>query len=445
MPDNNTKNLKILGDNWADDLLIKEESGQLHAYKNQILAPAAKLNNLAAKIAAPAPVPTDDKFLALLPIGKSTAKANFGFHPEDEEEIKNIIKELPKDLSRKYSIEKIVEKLIVQEKLKFTPQIQKQFIDILLDFFRNRRNAIILRELMSTRILSDNKILTEDKVNNIVSVVKTIKAKIDGVGGLVVKMSELKKQQPKEEFFSEGEVASSLNQPAVADIEAEINTKIKKQLVDNKDTQKEVEDILAVLPQVEKSAVKPEAKPPAAPQAEKIADKPNLEKPATIKPTPLPRSENIIKESLPKVMRPGITAGSKKAVTDVLQQPKKIVQPPIIKPASSKSVLTGPIEELQNLSLENFRRLGNSAAAQSDKLLSKINLLEKDSVTRKAQGIEAWRNSEIYNLYLSLGEESLSQDKEVAAVIKQRQAANQPTLTLEEFSTISDLNKKLRF
>ena len=130
-----------------------------------------------------------------------------------------------------------------------------------------------------------------------------------------------------------------------------------------------------------------------------------------------------------------------KEVPKVVEPPKEV--PPAKKPA--KATLTGAVEELQSLTLDNFRRLGDSPSKQAEKLLAKINLLEKDSVTKKAQGIEAWRNSEIYTLYLKLGEESLSQNKDVAEIINQYQANDNKSLNLEEFSAISDLNKHLRF
>ena len=95
--------------------------------------------------------------------------------------------------------------------------------------------------------------------------------------------------------------------------------------------------------------------------------------------------------------------------------------------------------------MENFRRLGNSPSEQSEKLLKKINILEKDSVTKKAQGIEGWRRSPTYQLYLNLGEDSLSSGKNVESIIRDKLAKHEDTLTIEEFSAISDLNKQLRF
>ena len=88
---------------------------------------------------------------------------------------------------------------------------------------------------------------------------------------------------------------------------------------------------------------------------------------------------------------------------------------------------------------------GEWTVAVCPTLLAKIALLEKDSVTKKAQGIEAWRNSEVYRLYLDLGEESLKLAKNISAIIQDRLNNNQDTLSAEEFAAISDLNKNLRF
>ncbi len=104
----------------------------------------------------------------------------------------------------------------------------------------------------------------------------------------------------------------------------------------------------------------------------------------------------------------------------------------------------GPIGEIRILTLEDFRRWGSpKKAAQNIK--DKINLLGEESVSKKAQAIKAWKNSQIYKLYLKIGEESINKEEPISEVIKEKQEKNLPTLTEKEFNTILELNEDLRF
>ena len=73
---------------------------------------------------------------------------------------------------------------------------------MLYQYFRNRRKAPIVRELLSTKILSNKKKLTDQAVDNILSIVKGIKTRIEAEGGLVVRQSAMPiPEPPKPEFI----------------------------------------------------------------------------------------------------------------------------------------------------------------------------------------------------------------------------------------------------
>ncbi|MBI4652629.1 hypothetical protein HY750_00005 [Candidatus Kuenenbacteria bacterium] len=109
------------------------------------------------------------------------------------------------------------------------------------------------------------------------------------------------------------------------------------------------------------------------------------------------------------------------------------------------SKLMGPIEELKNFSLNEFRKLGNTAQESIQGIEEKINILEKDSLFKKAEGIKAWQNSEINKLYLEIGRASLEKNIPISKVIDERINNNLLTLTIDEFEAITDLNRRLRF
>jgi len=105
----------------------------------------------------------------------------------------------------------------------------------------------------------------------------------------------------------------------------------------------------------------------------------------------------------------------------------------------------GPLDELRAFSLEEFHRLSPDPVEAAKHVYDKVQLLELESVDKKAQGIRAWQQSPINQLYISMGNECLEKSVAVGDIIMQRNAAKKPTLTKEEFSAVSDLNRRLRF
>ena len=111
----------------------------------------------------------------------------------------------------------------------------------------------------------------------------------------------------------------------------------------------------------------------------------------------------------------------------------------------ARHVTVGPVDELRQLSLKEFRRLGNNPREAAERILGKIGLLEDESLIKKAEGIKAWQESEVYQTYLSLGAASMSARKPVEQVIREFRAASKPYLAPEEFNVVADLNRKLSY
>lgn len=106
--------------------------------------------------------------------------------------------------------------------------------------------------------------------------------------------------------------------------------------------------------------------------------------------------------------------------------------------------LVGPVEELRQMTLVDFRRLSSDPKEAAGKVGEKIDLLGQESLQRRAQGERAWEESESYRQYLALGQASMQKGLPVAQVISQRLESGQETLTKGEFDAIMDLNKRLR-
>ena len=107
--------------------------------------------------------------------------------------------------------------------------------------------------------------------------------------------------------------------------------------------------------------------------------------------------------------------------------------------------LTGPIEEIRELRLQDWKKLADIPKERAEKIKEKINLLEEESIERKASAIRAWKESEVNQLYLEIGRKSMEQGRSIADVIAERIQQGRSVLSLEEFEVIADLNQALRF
>ncbi|MEI6596838.1 MAG: hypothetical protein WCL13_01325 [bacterium] len=105
----------------------------------------------------------------------------------------------------------------------------------------------------------------------------------------------------------------------------------------------------------------------------------------------------------------------------------------------------GPLDEIKYMDLINFRRLDGDPLKSADKIKSKIDLLEEENYGKKLEGIKFWRLSPISKLYLEVGRLSISEKKPIDVIIEERKVANSDYLTADEFKAIMDLNKSLRF
>lgn len=181
-------------------------------------------------------------------------------------------------------------------------------------------------------------------------------------------------------------------------------------------------------PTVQPKVMVPQSAPtPTPPKIPVITPNPPPVQPRPIPPVPPPPP----KRSLP--IRQAPSFGSRPVIAD-------------IRPPATEARLVGPTEELTYLTPEDFRRWGGGdATASVRKVYEKIVLLGEESFSRRVEGVRAWRESPVYQLYLTMSQESLEQGKDFREILKAREAARQPTLTEAEFHAIVDLNRQLRF
>lgn len=118
---------------------------------------------------------------------------------------------------------------------------------------------------------------------------------------------------------------------------------------------------------------------------------------------------------------------------------------PIVDGIKLAKKLTGPIEELSEMTLIDFRRLASTPIEATKSIKAKINLLQEESYGRRIEGINAWFSNEVNRFYRLLGQTSMSEGKSIDDIIKERLVSGKPTLSFEEFDAVMQLNSELRY
>lgn len=394
-----------------NNILIKGSDGQFKVFQGDgssdptavVAAPTVSPLPAAAQ---PAIAPADEHFLPLPATAADPAsKADFHFHPDDQQDIASELEKINAYLSanerKKYSVEKIAEKLVEKNQLKFSPEQYARFVKSLLSFFRQARSFVQMRGLLAdTGAIGFG--LDPATADKVMLIARSLKEKIESVDGVVV---EAGGERGSDMETGPKPIADSMPQPQTSSVAFQPVSEAMSQPV-------------AAAPVRAAEAVT-EPTPVPTPVAEVVAPQPA--------PEPMVRAAG----DLPKVSRP---------MTDVSAI---VEQLPKVKRPGNRAL--GKVDELATMSLEDFRALDPDPRMRVAKILQRIINLGKESLLRRAQGIDGWRRNEVYQLYLAIGHQSLEQNMDINQAISTLQAGGQQTLSLDEFEAITDLNKHLRF
>ncbi|MCX6744781.1 MAG: hypothetical protein NTX82_04620 [Candidatus Parcubacteria bacterium] len=102
--------------------------------------------------------------------------------------------------------------------------------------------------------------------------------------------------------------------------------------------------------------------------------------------------------------------------------------------------LYGPIDELASLSLIDFRRLSKDPQKAIEIIRQKLEVLENDSLEKRAAGIKALKNSPLYKIYADIMNKAFVNNQSYDQIIAQR-----GDITPAEYKAIMDLNKSLKY
>jgi len=280
--------------------------------------------------------------------------------------------------------------------------LKKRFQNIVSSFFRDIRTQIETKIVLKREQKIGGMGLDQETTDKVIKILTKEKSRIDKESIKEVPLEKL--EQIKDLKFK------SLKEKTDKIVQAE--TKIRPTVLEDK---KEKEKKISKL-SVEIKKPKVISPPPPKPEPKPV--------PKPVPPPPPPKPKSIFRP----IIRPQSVQSAKSRVEEIKVKPR----------------IYGPVEELKTLSLVDWRRWGSPKEAVQ-KIEDKINLLAEESLVKKSEGIKAWKDSEINNLYLDIGAESIDQGKPVTEIILQRQKKGFPTLTEEEFNSVVELNQKLRF
>ena len=332
----------------------------------------------------------------------------------EDQEIKDIKNKM--EIEKPSVIDNVVFEVIKKSNLSFEDDIlKKRFENIVFARLKDVRDDIETKEVLIKAIKIGGLGLDDASADRVVKIIKDEFEKMD---------EKIKKELnlPK---FELPKVAQPYPAAPIAPIAIEAakpNEIIPEPEVFSDKTQpnsleKEISSILK-----ENKLVGPDKsiKEPA------LVIKPEIEA-KKIEPEPQPEKRKIVYESFK--LAPLKSSENKAAVEDITRPPK----------------VMGPIEELKYLSLKIFRRLAADPKEAILKIKQKIDVMEKESLVKKIQAIKAWRQSEVYKLYLEIGKESIEKNRETSQIVQERENSGKITLSEAEIEAIVELNKSLRF
>jgi hypothetical protein len=369
---------------------------------------------------------------------ESAIQKEGGIQPFSEDEIEKEIKEISSSIPLGSQIRKPFE-TILEEVIKRIEEetgwrvsadeiLKTRYRNIIISFLKDVRDEMETRQVLKRPQKIGGLELDEPTIDQIIMILKQEKVKI------VPEISP--KKEEKKPALAEGIAAPTEIARGAAP------ALVSEEMVPPETIQK-----------FELGTIAPPVKEPPAAKSVEIEEK--LIRPVTppFEET-LPQPEPPKEEFTPRVVEAPKTTPS--ALEEITKEEITSSEPvitvrrppptkrPIVEEVKVRPKVYGPTDELRSLRLADWRRLGGGREA-AERIYDKISLLGEDSLAKKAQGIRAWKESEIHLLYLEIGTEAVDKGKTVEEVIRDREREGRPTLTMEDFDAIGELNQKLRF
>ncbi len=145
----------------------------------------------------------------------------------------------------------------------------------------------------------------------------------------------------------------------------------------------------------------------------------------------------------PKVAAVSGKTAPPSAVADVPVKAPQAPEPTMTDVRPAGQALTGPVQEIEQLRLVDFRRSSPQPEIRMEKILSAIARIGEESYPDKIQAIYAWRRSEPYQLYEKMIVEALQERKSIGEFVKEQVKARKQVLDDDELFQIIAGNQVL--
>ena len=361
--------------------------------------------------------------------------SNFFFSSEDEQEVAQLTQKLgPKDKHKEINEERlnnIVNDVVFDTGVNFSSQdLSERFVKVLKTYIRGVRNKIDTKITLGKEVNNGGLGMSEGRVEEIIKILDEknkkkednfleIKLKDDSLEGEFVK-----KETAKVDVSKFREKMKKVEGADPVDVSYDLSSMPKKEAIkaiEKKEALKE-----------SKIIQKPKLNSKGLPDTLTIASKEKIGDIKIVK--KIDQKENKLDDHIAGKdgkfkKRLVVPDSGKKKIEDVKVIPK----------------LIGPIDELRNLDIVDFRRLDPSPMRAAAKIKEKINLLEEDGYGKKLEGINAWRKSKIFSEYIDIGRKSIGQKKPINEIINDKNISGQDSLREDEFEAVLNLNKEVRY
>lgn len=384
---------------------------------------------------------------------KKVGGADFFFSSEDEEEVRQ--------LSRKQGgfeefylsdnfISDQIKEIIKEARVSWaSEQLSNRFKDIISTYYRGVRTKLDTKQSLIKPVELGGLGLEEDAADKVLLIAAgnlEKKSYPEMARPRKVKLPEDSQAEPKEEKAAGKPLQEAIKKEISQELEElkkigmrDVDYDFKKMAVDKGKFKKpetfpveklDVSHELAPLSPTIKKEEEPKEELPEKDALSAIAPLPAEER--AVKKTEDRKQEIKVKkeefEDKIKLTRPSQVGGRKK-MEDVKAAPR----------------VMSPIDELRYMDMISFRRLAENPRGITARIKERIGLLEEEQYSKRTEGVKAWRESLVSRLYLQIGQESISKNMPVSAIIEERKKSGQDFLSLEEFEAVMDLNKSLRF
>jgi len=110
-------------------------------------------------------------------------------------------------------------------------------------------------------------------------------------------------------------------------------------------------------------------------------------------------------------------------------------------PSESAPRVMGPVEEIGNLSIVDFRRLGTTVEERKQKLIAKFDIIKKESYLIYMDAMTTWYQSPLYRSYQTTIRLALEKGQTIAELLSREKDGLRP----DEMLAIAEVNKILDF